>query len=593
MEPDTAYPVRKGVPIDKRALLGQKSDKELELELHERIEVFNEKYLNKDCADPAYNAVWIGWTYNVSEKAIKDRIIAKIINSRYLRNIYTFVEKIFHTSDFYKARNYYLIYGFVNVVCNYSNSSEEIRTAAIKLGIVSLMNDVLENIPIDGKQTVNWKYERKSILEGIFSILLNLTKAEKYRKFDDLNLENVAKFKKEDQGEKNNTLVYMVLAMLITNDEKDMIDDAGDVTKTIIDRLRRSLQNEEHIDRGISSTDYLNALYRMTMSEKLLTDIIKLGIIGPIYEEKKNVLLFPHEKNDDFFGELIYAIYILHQMTFCENGTKVIKQSKDLFNVIKEIRQKKYSETINFLCNGILRLCKERANVDANKDESEGSKDYVMISYCHEVQSDVLKIYQILIHLNYKVWIDKFDMSGNTLDSMSEAVENCKLFLLCASEGYSTSPACKQEANYANRLKKPFLYVRMTSTRYGGWLELLLSSELYIKYWKSDFAEKIARLMKDKIEHQPILSDHTGEIKKSMRNWTSIEVTNWFASNQLTKYYNLLANKVPRSFEFDGAILYEIRELILNNPQPILDLLGKDLTILEKLKLFSLLRSLV
>lgn len=71
------------------------------------------------------------------------------------------------------------------------------------------------------------------------------------------------------------------------------------------------------------------------------------------------------------------------------------------------------------------------------------NKHNVMISYNSANKETVFKIRDYLNQNGVTFWIDVEHMAGSTLDAMSEAVENCTVFLMCYSAKYSQSENCK------------------------------------------------------------------------------------------------------------------------------------------------------
>ena len=48
-----------------------------------------------------------------------------------------------------------------------------------------------------------------------------------------------------------------------------------------------------------------------------------------------------------------------------------------------------------------------------------------------------------LIESGYKVWMDKFDMGDNMIESMMFGVENSAVFVMCLSKSYENSQSCR------------------------------------------------------------------------------------------------------------------------------------------------------
>lgn len=65
-------------------------------------------------------------------------------------------------------------------------------------------------------------------------------------------------------------------------------------------------------------------------------------------------------------------------------------------------------------------------------------------------------------------------------------------------EKYKQSPNCQSEAEYAYRLKKPFIPILLQSKyKPDGWLGFLLGTKLYIDFTKSDFQSNCNKLVKE------------------------------------------------------------------------------------------------
>ena len=75
---------------------------------------------------------------------------------------------------------------------------------------------------------------------------------------------------------------------------------------------------------------------------------------------------------------------------------------------------------------------------------SKCNKFDVMISYSHANKKPVKAIKEKLKEAGLTCWIDEEHMSGNLLDSMSAAVDNSSIFLMCCSNDYFCSKACRK-----------------------------------------------------------------------------------------------------------------------------------------------------
>ncbi len=106
---------------------------------------------------------------------------------------------------------------------------------------------------------------------------------------------------------------------------------------------------------------------------------------------------------------------------------------------------------------------------------------HVMISYNHMSRETAVKVRDGIRKLGMKTWFDEDDIGGGSLvDAMAAGVEGSGAVVICYSEEYFNSPNCRQEAQFAFKLQKSIIPVRVQE-KYspGGWLGFILGSELY------------------------------------------------------------------------------------------------------------------
>lgn len=70
---------------------------------------------------------------------------------------------------------------------------------------------------------------------------------------------------------------------------------------------------------------------------------------------------------------------------------------------------------------------------------------------------------------------------------MANAVQDAAIVIICMSEKYKNSASCRSEAEYAFKLEKPIIPVRMEPDYEArGWLGLLAGTKLYFNCWTTD-----------------------------------------------------------------------------------------------------------
>lgn len=123
----------------------------------------------------------------------------------------------------------------------------------------------------------------------------------------------------------------------------------------------------------------------------------------------------------------------------------------------------------------------------------------VMISYNSRSKETVLKIRDNLRQNGVTCWIDVEQMSGSILDAMSAAVENCTVFLMCYSTGYSKSDNCKSEAEYAKKKKKIIVPCKIEKDYDpSGWLGIIIGSKLFFDFTgKYTFENQMESLLRE------------------------------------------------------------------------------------------------
>jgi len=132
-----------------------------------------------------------------------------------------------------------------------------------------------------------------------------------------------------------------------------------------------------------------------------------------------------------------------------------------------------------------------------------------MISYNWGVQKTVLKLASTLKAKGYAVWLDTEKMMGSKLDAMASAIENSWLVLICVTEKYKDSPACRLEGEYCSTLRKPFIpLILEKGYKPNGWLGILLGSKMYYSFadesgWDSNFTNLNRAITTIKEQHEP------------------------------------------------------------------------------------------
>lgn len=225
-------------------------------------------------------------------------------------------------------------------------------------------------------------------------------------------------------------------------------------------------------------------------------------------------------------------------------------------------------------------------NLEFHHDDRDLSEDSnpamfdIMISYSHKDKVVCRQIYDALIQIGYRVWIDFDQMHGNVMDAMAQGIERSQIILICMSEQYRRSNYCRAEAHYAFQRQLKLVPV-LIQAHYqpDGWLLFLIGQLLYIDFTKDEFSRAMGLLTKElealtTIRRRTLSSPLENELpvetnKTSIKSesalqlvlpdkildWSSIHVHEWLINHNLTQLSQLFE-------DFDGRSLLYMNESI-------------------------------
>ncbi|CAF3447838.1 unnamed protein product [Rotaria sp. Silwood1] len=254
-------------------------------------------------------------------------------------------------------------------------------------------------------------------------------------------------------------------------------------------------------------------------------------------------------------------------------------------------------ENIRKSVNGILWNLNLNHEENIASDNSHEKKFDIMISYSHKDKQICKQLYEELIRVGYRVWIDFDQMYGNVMDAMVEAIEQSRTIMICMSEQYQRSNYCRAEAQYAFQKQLNMVPILLQKHyKPDGWLAFLISSLLYVDFTKHEYSKALDMLMKEfkmadarnKISTtsvQPKLNNielldvssclsqppsQPITFPEHVQDWTDTHVQKWLSENNLPQMARILSDT-------DGlSLIYFSEYIIKNEPQIILSLLQQD-----------------
>jgi len=315
-------------------------------------------------------------------------------------------------------------------------------------------------------------------------------------------------------------------------------------------------------------------LRNLTVSPEHKQQLAKMGIIEALLSVLNSTCNDSYDEAAAGLWNLALENEVGHLML--DKGAKPILQKVQMTSANKSARES---------AGGALRALSQieegrKEKSTGQESGSGGSGGHIMISYNWTHQPLVLKLAQALKEKGIKIWLDVEQMEGSTLEAMALAVEEASCLLICASQPYQNSRACRTEAEYCYQLKKPFIPLMVEDKRPTGWLGALLGSQLYIDFSKeANFDAKFQELVKTLQKHikasgsstvsssstvtttsvatsssssgptttATIVSVTETNSRLSCREWTQPQISKWLTKYHLEKY-------IP-NFEEEGMMV--------------------------------------
>ncbi|CAF0785530.1 unnamed protein product, partial [Didymodactylos carnosus] len=384
-----------------------------------------------------------------------------------------------------------------------------IRSELLTLLTNYLMNLIEKSTLGNGKMII--KYLHVDVIRSILSIMYNIsTLDDNYRVH--FNVDIISQlFKylvKCDYGQ-----LRIISCLLFSNiaTQKQLENESELLSQYIIEQLlvfiRNASKNDDHhlYDHTISLLSLVQCLKKICVY-----DIIKLKI-----EELRGIeLLFKiirvndvHHSTDNVHyiqEELEIILECIWFLAFNDKCATKIYSNDIYFSSLVQIAELNPNEHIVSKARGTLWQLTQTLEFNEQKQPLAKQKkiiqpsQHIMISYNHDTKDVCMKICNQLRKNGYTVWIDTENMHGSTLECMALAIEQAFVILLCITEKYKQSPNCQCEAEYAYRLKKPFVPILMQKKyKPDGWLGILVGTRLYIDFNKNDFQTNYEKLLNE------------------------------------------------------------------------------------------------
>jgi hypothetical protein len=184
-------------------------------------------------------------------------------------------------------------------------------------------------------------------------------------------------------------------------------------------------------------------------------------------------------------------------MSFNETVCQQLKENLTFMAHIKSISENSSQPDLQRAASSLLWiLTKDEISKSSIDDETSKTTYDVMISYSHKDQELCFQLYDRLVQDHFRVWLDRDQMHGTPLESMSNAIENSEFVFVCMSDAYKQSGYCKMEAYYALERQCCIIpLVMKPQYKADGWLGIIVTGRMRIDFPKYGFEDAYNKLM--------------------------------------------------------------------------------------------------
>lgn len=439
-------------------------------------------------------------------------------------------------------------------------------------------------------------YEKKKIKTALDSFAKD---NETFEVFENLIVIILAQILNDEQlknSELSNNVVLTLFKLIHKIIAQSAENEAKNDTKyyTIV-----NVENIENKKKEITLENCLKCLLRISTNDEIKSEIYKL---------KGLESLIKIMQEDENAKEQVLCAQVVSNLCLNNEVKEEIKKDEGVMKLIEDktnnSESKEVARSYETLVNSVddkLEKRLESIKTDETKKSNEGQ--HIMLSYCHSDKKICWNLNKILKNHNFKVWIDEENMNdyGNVFDGMASAVEDSILILMCYSEAYKMSPNCQREAQYATKLKKTIIPLRV-QPKYSpdGWLGLLINQDLYFDVSNPNLkeADPVIDKVLDRIKSvlNLKLNDHDDDTSKTkavgtsgkssdskdsssketsvkesskkekIENWTNEDIVVWLYQHKLSDWCQPLK-------DFNGSALLGLHYTYKNNFTNFLDII--------------------
>ena len=379
-------------------------------------------------------------------------------------------------------------------------------------------------------------------------------------------------------------LALLSLAYVVDEESNHLVLTAEEILGGLISLLQKACYSKKRKFLGFSAKELAEGLARLAVNDDNKKVLGEKGAISVL-------VALIRTSNDD--SEKASATKALWMLAFDESNKKLIEKENEALSILSDLQRSKDPNVQKAAAGALWEI---RDNTTTANNENEASGNHVMISYQWENQKVLIEVKNKLQALGYRVWMDIEQMGGSTIEAMAKAVENASVVLICVSQKYKQSPNCRSEAEYAFKLRKDIIPLKMQRDyRPDGWLGFILGAKFWIDFSNDNkLSTSVEALLKELGGRGLENNAKGGRVNEQEKNcgrltqadasemdgivdWTASEVENWMKDiglNEVCKavlpgmdgqtliYLHALRNECPGYFYKYLETKLNLREML-------------------------------
>jgi len=297
--------------------------------------------------------------------------------------------------------------------------------------------------------------------------------------------------------------VYRILAAIMTEEDIKRLDNPGEIANVFLKQLDqiKDMNGWETRITNLLTSLKSNFTPQVLINSKIcfIIDLLQHDQLRDEIFQLNGLPLFIYCTTQSKYPALLQqrALENLLIMAFSETVRSNLKANEQFMTHLKNLSENSNESDLKRAGESLLWFLTKEETSKTSSDQQTSNKTYdIMISYSHKDKDLCFQIYDRLVKDKFRVWLDREQMHGTPLESMSNAIENAEFVFLCMSDAYKQSGYCKMEAYYALERQCSIIPLVMKAQyKPDGWLGIVVTGRMRIDFPKYGFDDGYKKLL--------------------------------------------------------------------------------------------------